>query len=268
MDFPLDGVSAVPGALYSSQGAAHYVKGVSAITATFQRDNLFAHFDASVEESISSVDGRISKWKDISGNDRHAIQNTEDIKPETGVNTQSNKNVITFTDNDGNGQAINLPSDFYLLPNGPHTVFIVCRSTGTTGSMQRIYSMGAGTSLRSAMSYAISDDECNFRNNSGSSLSPNATIDRDEFSIITVSILDTNLYIKINNETELTNTNGAYQATSTNAMIGAKFLASGNGINQYLIGDIAEMLFYDSALSSDEKERIIFYLSNKWRINI
>ena len=83
-----------------------------------------AHFDATASNSISESSGRVSEWRDISGNDFHASTSIANHMPTTNSRTLNGLNVIDF---DGSNNCLTLSST-NAVSLGYTTAFIVYKS--------------------------------------------------------------------------------------------------------------------------------------------
>lgn len=215
--------------------------------------NLFAWFDASDTSTITVSSGFAVGWDDKSGNGYHAAQPTAANQPATGTRTLNGLNVLDF---DGTNDRMQLNSGMYSLPNGNNTVVAVFVSDDVSSTEQRIFGATNGTSR-----YYLA------RNQSAGNLrAANRTTNAyAEISAIPTSITQNIAALRrsgsvINAYYNRTKSTDAVAAsfTSVNGQIGAT--TDGNLFN----GAIAELIFYNRALTDAEMNKLFYSLSRKW----
>lgn len=127
---------------YGLLGKSTSIPMINPYIETFNRKSisgLEAWYDASNSESIT-IDIGVSEWRDLSGNNRHLIQNTTNNQPSYNSVRLNNLSTVTF---DGLSHRMATSATFSIIK--PVSVFIVCRfeSPYTIGT-PRIFSHGTG----------------------------------------------------------------------------------------------------------------------------
>jgi len=202
--------------------------------------------DASDASTITESSGSVSQWDDKSGNGNHVSQGTAADQPTTGVRTINGLNVLDTDVGDY------LTRDITNIPV-PYTVFIVSQ-LDTTGSLAFVGISGVSVP-GSGDSVAIGANSTNFYMFAGDAL-------------LSVPV-DTSVHVL----TGLVN-----GASSVLAVDGAETVGDAGTrplsvitVPYHNIGAnsaIAEVLVYDSALSTADREALEVYLAQKWGITL
>lgn len=217
--------------------------------------------DASDTSTITSSGGAVSQWNDKSGNGNNATQGTGSAQPGTGAVTKNGKNVLTF---DG-GDFLSLPSGLYSIPNGDNTIFYVSTCTDESADRFILTMIGAANAER-LLCYSTSIAGVQgYRNVSTNNPVTRTGITKANYNIFTQFLSGTTQSISVNNGTAGTNTSGV-NAVATIATIGAYKNSGFTG--NYQLGNIAEIIIYNRALTAAEIIQVNRYLSNKWNISI
>lgn len=184
----------------------------------------------------------VGYWKDKSGNSRNFIQSTAANRPSLKTSIQNSKNIIRF---DGSNDFIQ-PSGYAVGPQ-PVTVFTVFKTNGT--GYHNIYdTAGSNPMMWIDGSGQIEFDVSGYRS---SSVLNTATL----VSYVNAS---SGGIITINGVTATSPYNVALSSGSTTF-----FNRSGG---QTYKGDFYEMLIYNSALSTAQRQQVEQYLNQKWGI--
>jgi len=184
----------------------------------------------------------VGYWKDKSGNSRNFIQSTAANRPSLKTSIQNSKNIIRF---DGSNDFIQ-PSGYAVGPQ-PVTVFTVFKTNGT--GYHNIYdTAGSNPMMWIDGSGQIEFDVSGYRS---SSVLNTATL----VSYVNAS---SGGIITINGVTATSPYNVALSSGSTTF-----FNRSGG---QTYKGDFYEMLIYNSALNTAQRQQVEQYLNQKWGI--
>jgi hypothetical protein len=184
----------------------------------------------------------VGYWKDKSGNNRNFTQSTAANRPALKTNIQNSKNIIRF---DGVNDFIQ-PSGYALGPQ-PVTVFTVFKTNGT--GYHNIYdTSGSNPMMWIDGSGRIEFDITGY---TSSSVVNTATL----VSYVNAS---SGGIIAINGVTATSPYNVALSSSATT------FFNRGGG--QTYKGDFYEMLIYNSALSTAQRQQVETYLNQKWGV--
>lgn len=208
-------------------------------------------FDATSGGSAVTTDGSaVARWEDQSGNGRHATQSTLNNRPLLKTSVKNSKNVLRF---DGSNDGMTITP--YALGSSPsYSVFVVIYQNNNNsldvwlegGNLNPYLSCGAGSPSNG------------FRHYDGS----------NTFDVTKTTV---NVWA-ISNYSQSTTVrqfyfNGDAVASGTSSTRAATFEYIGRSNNGfYWDGDIAELLIYNSYLSSSNRESVRDYLNTKWSV--
>ena len=233
---------------------------------------------------LSDTGADASQWDDLSGNGRHATQVTAANRPSIETNVLNGRQVRR-----GNGsQFLTISSStalFNEFHSGAATVFMVVRS-GTTANPNALYGLlsnsGGSTATRTGFALLFDDRSSVPANNrAGFSVWRNNTemVSRDSDNLAantwgilsgTVDTAEANLsekiQLRINGGSPHTSSGSFGNTAQTNASENLSVFAFASSF--YLVGDIAEILIFPTALSIADRENVENYLSQKWGIAI
>jgi hypothetical protein len=228
-----------------------------------QTSALRAWFDASVPESIVSSSGRVSAWRDLSGNKRNAVQATGLRQPSTGVDTIAGKNVISF--DTATAQNIRFPdAAFPDLINGSVTFFLVGLA-GSTQIANPSFLFGVSTPDRFYVQIEQTTNYLQFRFGPGTALAFLTTFDASAAPFVVM--------MSVNGSTDLCTAtiNNGTPDTGTKAYTGpiltpgfGSFASNVNPAN----GVVAESLIFDGILSDEHMQSMWEYLGEKWGVAV
>jgi hypothetical protein len=157
-----------------------------------------------------------------------------------------------------------LPSTLNYLPSGNSTIFVVVKATSQDSFLRRIIAFGNGTSPRLNIGYIESSNYLEFRSSSSGGGALSTSFTPSDLNIIRTQRDGSALTTSLNGSIPVSNNNGS-DANDVNAIsIGGN--SSGSGFS--LVGEIAEVIMYDTALTTGQISDIETYLSNKHNITI
>jgi len=218
--------------------------------------------DASDSSSVIRSGSNVTGWNDKSTSANNATNGGIGTYP-TYTQTQNGKNVISF---DGASQFLSLTSS--KLPNGTasFSVFLVGRSILSSASVQYIFRWGVSTiggsyqliTTKSVSNITLQQDY------SGSTASTDNTNVNGSYFILS-NVSTTSATAPHRNGTIFTSLNN--YSYNINATGGTSFIGSLNGSQFFLNGNIGEIIVYNRALTTNERQQIETYLSNKWNIS-
>ena len=225
-------------------------------------------FDATSGGNAVTTDGSaVARWEDQSGKAYHFQQSTSNDRPILKTSVQNGKNVIRF---DGSNDFMQGSNSLKFKP--PVSMFCVVSKRGGS-NYQGIYTLGV---LAPTNGYGIWIS--NTGDNSGAfssqyrqgstNVSTNyytALLPVTNTFFIGAGVVDSstnNVYFNDGAEDSLAHTVDI--APDQNVYIGAR---DQNGATSlYFNGDIAEIIVYNSALSSSSRNSVRDYLDTKWNI--
>ncbi len=184
----------------------------------------------------------VGYWKDKSGNNRNFTQSTAANRPALKTNIQNSKNIIRF---DGVNDFIQ-PSGYALGPQ-PVTVFTVFKTNGT--GYHNIYdTSGSNPMMWIDGSGRIEFDITGYTSSSVVNIA----------TLVSYVNASSGGIIAINGVTATSPYNVALSSSATT------FFNRGGG--QTYKGDFYEMLIYNSALSTAQRQQVETYLNQKWGV--
>jgi len=236
-------------------------------------------FDETTGGSLVAADGGVARWEDKSGNSRHATQATSANRPARKTAVQGGLDVLRF---DGSNDLLQ-STDFLDLSAGQAMTIIAAIKRSATNATHTIVSKytksnafdgntadGWGFRFLSTngMDFFGGTDE----GAGNSSRVTNSTVDASAFTVLSVkvsagAISGATLYRNSSTIPSSATASGAetLENTSFPVLVGA-LMYTNNVPLQYLNGDIAEIIIYDSALSDANRDAVEAYLMSKWGI--
>jgi hypothetical protein len=242
-------------------------------------------FDQTTGGSLVAAGGAVARWEDKSGNARHATQATSGRRPNRQDNAQGGRRVLRFdgTYNAPTSERMIIPSSgamFNFLHSGTGTVFAVA-SYASTLFFQTILNNSQTAGGNGYVLSAYHDLGVSVDRTARSFAGPGAaTYD----TVSTGGVYPAGVFRVLTNTIDATNAtaasrsrlyiNGALNSgvntltgnTSGNSFTDMIIGASENGGYSW-IGDIGEILVYNSALSDADRSAVESYLMSKWGIS-
>jgi hypothetical protein len=208
-------------------------------------------------DTLGLADGAaVTSWADSSGNGRDATQGTAGAQPTCQTNELLGLPVVRFDGGD------NLVTAAYTQP-GNWTAFAVANNTGAGYPAGVANTRGGNhacfmrwTSSTVANTFVGNNVGGNNQDNQASTAANRQILSAraeyvGEFG---------NGQIWVNGTSDGTSTIGGFQNTSSTPL----YLGAGNTTTEPLIGDIAEFFYFDTALSTGDRQSMEQYLSDKW----
>ncbi len=192
----------------------------------------------------------VATWPDSSGNANDATQATGGAQPTYKTNIQNGNPIVRF---DGSADFMSLTSSVSSVL--PYTVFAVYKKR-VSGGLMPIMTSSMTSALYTWLDFSDGNAYIQSRGNSYFFVAANYTT----FKIIS--------QISQASDNEAAWVNGAAQSLTTGAPAGAAFdfdLIVKRGTD-FGDGDIAEVLFYNSVLSTTDREKVQNYLNSKYAI--
>jgi hypothetical protein len=215
-------------------------------------------FDATVKGSTPAADGAVGRWEDKSGFGNHVAQATANNRP---IRKTAQYNSLDVLDFDGSNDEFRtyLPW-FNFATNNSYSAFTVGIADTVRTNSATVYlndafwgEMGGWTTnyLRSNNTVGVYND-------------PNAATvayTAGALGIFGCELSGSSIRIRLNGGAETATATGN---TSSNA---TSVLAIGRSFGALLDGKIGEVIFFDSALSAGNRQRVEGYLAHKWGLS-
>lgn len=223
-----------------------------------------AWFDASNAGSITQTGGLVDQWSDLSGNGHH-VTAVLGLRPTTGTRTQNGLNVIDFVGSDGLNSTTTFLYDLVTT-----TIFVVFMPDADPASILS-YLVGEGNISDFRPEYAVrnSATQCNFVYVTNGNVVKFNIVDGDPTNAtphrIVATDSGTEAIIEMDDGTPVSS--GAYTRATTTmnrfniGMLNNQTFTAGG---RFLDGWIAEIIIYDSVLSSGNITTVEGYLDTKW----
>jgi len=241
---------------------------ISGLSAWFDADDPRTLFSDTSGTTRATTDGNsVALWVDKSGNGRNASQSTASFCPVIKTSVQNNRNVIRF---DGS-------NDFFALPAGNYgdslTCFIVYKWTmaSTPGNAGYLYAFAGAVSPKQKLNVMyMNGSQPTYYLGERTNTSYIANTSKDIFRINGTTFASpygaTNL---------ATYDEGSFLTLTSFGAIGSGGALNDNTIGadkntsaiQWFTGDMAEIIVYNSVLSSTNRIKVEQYLQNKWGIS-
>jgi hypothetical protein len=219
-------------------------------------------FDATTGGSAVTADASaVARWEDQSGNARHFTQATSNDRPVLKTSVLNSRNVIRF---DGSNDKLTgglALSNF--VSASAHSVFVVGKAAsvatnntsfnyqnaafyGDTGGYLSIFFRSTG--LVGAYNWDGTDDAVT----TSYAINTNA--------VFYSQLNGGSIRLRLNGGTEASASSGSTQVLTGTLELGRQF----NNNSYCLNGDIAEVIFFNAALSATDREKIEGYLAHRW----
>lgn len=188
--------------------------------------------------------GSVAQWNDLSGTGNHATQATSTARPVNTASQINGKNAVVFDGVDDN--LVNVS----LSISQPLVAFVVARHT-VNATDQYIYD---GTGSRCTLYYSVDIPGIY----SGLSLN-SGTASPASFELFTATHNTTSSSLYKSGALAISGDSGSLNFSGL--IIGSRF----NLIN-YISGAIAELIFYNRAITTAERQRVEEYLRAKYTL--
>lgn len=206
--------------------------------------NLIVHLKA---DDLSTA-GPINTWSDASGNGHDATQDSSGLQPTVVLNALNGKPVVRF---DGVNEFMSTGTGAFISSQ-PNTVFIIGK-TNNLGSGDEPFIAGTNTSNR----HNVLVRNGLYRIFAGTGQNGGAAT--TNFALITaVFNAPTGSSLWINQSQRLNNVNAGSES------LNGLNIGSNEHKTQFLDGDIAEILVFDTVLSESDRKDVECYLLQKW----
>jgi prepilin-type N-terminal cleavage/methylation domain-containing protein len=243
-------------------------------------ENLIAWFETTKESNFSkgttafenlknfTANQEINRWKDNNPNSivkYDATQTTSANQPKIIFDETTSLPVVKF---DGSPRHFILPDGTVPFGNSAYSVIFVSKNIdNSSGGI-----LGSGTygtrNLTNAFRYESNKRIHNYwyGDDATDETTPANSVVTNKFQIFIFTYNQTDRKIYINGVYQTGDSPSARASTSINNTIG--LTCSNCGGKEYLNGAIAELIIYDRALYTKEREDVEKYLAKKWSIKI
>lgn len=225
-------------------------------------------WDADDATTITATGSDVTQWDDKSGAGHHFVQASAGKYPQTGTATINAKNVLSF---DGTADSMSVASFAGLNGSADMTMFAVIESSATgdrvVAELTSNYSTAAAvgfisfqTNTGRYMTQGISDPSFNiYRTTAIANATP-------YLLSWTANRATTNPQVNVYLDTAFNSTAGSV-TNNTSGTFGTTglYLGARNNASLFWSGKIAEVLLYDSVLSTSNRRAIESYLIAKWK---
>jgi len=215
-------------------------------------------FNATAGGSLVTTDGAaVARWADKSGNNRHATQTTANARPILKTSIKNGRNVLRF---DGTNDI--LTSTCSISGFASATVFGVFKRTGTFIGASLGYGGSAGLRLYGENGYPVYFDG---RPTGSSAFSSSVAVAGQSTNFVLAGGICT--------KTNMTAYLNGTAAASTNVSISTIIAQNRTDIGalnppgqNFCSGDYSEILIYNSALTTTQRQQVETYLNSKWAL--
>jgi len=222
----------------------------------------FASDDPPIATTSSTTPQVVTAWADQSGNGRNASSSIG-TRPTFVSNTLNSKPVLRF---DGAGQQMALTSS---IGGTEYSIFIVCKNNDNTNGSMFFWSTDSNYGKYIA---SITSESYNASARNKFILSENDVGSGEGDSIIAWSSAEVNNNYFIGTATQngggkaYSNSSGGVDSVGTFDESNTFDLIGGYGFGYELDGDVAEIISYNRAVTSTERQQVETYLKGKYAI--
>lgn len=233
--------------------------------------NLGLWLDASADSSLTLNGSTVSEWRDLSGQARHFSQGAALNQPSATAATQNGLRVLDF---DGFQALVGNAASFSLARNVPGlSMFVVQKAETLSADMFLFYASRTTAASKSLVAY---------QHATSSFITGGRRLEADAFASVgftantnasvLAGVLDyANSDAFIYESGTLRNSTTSFQTdgnSSDSDSLAARIGANSASPLSYLNGWIAEIVVYQRALATGERQRVERYLGRKWGITV
>lgn len=224
--------------------------------------------DADDSETITLNATTVSSWNDKSGNGYNVSQGTASYQPTYSTAQLNGRNVVTF---DGNNDHI-LNDSLASVASGndvPITMFVVFKQL-SSGTNEYGVVFGSSSSIQPLFCMMTNSNQlaAQQRTDAGTLTAAYSSVSSTSaYRVQSIVLSSSNLTVYNNGTSVATSSFTPAQTSFDTFTIGAwRRSGSMNGV-AFLHCDIAEVIIYNSALSTSDRNSVEDYLSSKWGIS-
>lgn len=215
-------------------------------------------FNASVKGSTPAANGAVGRWEDKSGFGNHLAQVTANNRP---LRRTAQYNGLDILDFDGSNDSFNTYLQWFnFATNNSYSSFVV-------GIADTVRTNNAVSYLNDGFwGEAGGWTACFLRSNNtfGAYNDPNAATTAytaGALGLFGVELSGGSIRVRLNGGSESATATGNTNASATGTLL------IGRTYGAYLDGKIGEIVFFDSALSAANRQRMEGYLAHKWGLS-
>jgi hypothetical protein len=218
-------------------------------------------FNATTGGSLVAADGAVARWEDKSGNGRHATQETSGRRPLRKANQRNDLDAIEFN---GTSHFLDFSS---ALSFAQYTSFAVVKRSSVSGTAG-VFCADDPDGIRASQAIRVNGaapESISFSITTGgtATASSSLTVSANEWFVATARQTSSALAI-YKNATAGASVSATHHSTAVSPTVGRVLK---NIADSFLWnGNIAEIIFYNSALSDADRAAVESYLMNKWGI--
>jgi hypothetical protein len=211
----------------------------------------------------------VARIEDKSGNARHLTQDTANARPILKTGIKNGKNVLRF---DGSNDILTLSSSPIVRNTTGLTMFAVCKTAKALSGSQAIIhnSIGGLSNTTRATIYLTTTIEAGGRR-----------LDSNGYQFVKAASMSTNEWVlagSVHNYGSAaltaykngagTDRVGGFQTAGSTPDTNSAVTSLGGDTYapDYLNGDIAEVIIYNSVLTTSQRQGVELYLNNKWNL--
>lgn len=229
--------------------------------------NLALWLDAANSASITLNGSTVSAWADMSGNDRTLSQSVANNQPTYSTGSQNGRNTLSF-----NGSTNFLRGPWPLTLTA-QSVFAVVSMTSTnnwgrpftqttTGDATATGTMNADFAITGHYIPLLRNSNTQaFGSYNGGGLRASVNFTYSTWGVWSSIHTGSQISSRLDNGTASTYSTATFNTTFHSCMVGANM---GPAVNQFLGGNIGEILVYSRAVTDAERNAISAYLKAKW----
>lgn len=226
--------------------------------------NLQLHLDANDVTTITHSGGAVSQWDDDSPSENNATQGTGSKQPVYTLNVFGGLPALFF-----NGSSSSMALDSIpVTGTDPRTVFVVARAEAGTNngliSFTDDFSEGTGSIWALTAEIGIRYLNSTYIADSDSMIHATDASIATATNAASSNVDDTILY---KNGAVIVDSSPSTAAIDTNEN-GSCTIGDQTNSSNYIHGEIGEILVYDRVLTTDERNSVHTYLSDKWGITL
>ena len=195
--------------------------------------------------------GPVARWQDQSGMGNHAVQGSNGALPVLVANALNGRPVVRF---DGNSDHLTLPH--VMAAASAAEIIAVLRAPDAGSRIDALWHFGTSN----ASLYYNGSRYDDFGTNNGGNYSSPPVASLAQYHFYNVSLGGGTWIERLNGIEQLRRT-GQALAFRSDPLIGKR-----HGYNEYLKGDVSEILLYDRVLTPLEREAAYVYLTAKYAL--